>query len=290
MVNTIGNPISWTARVLRTAGRDAGAVTREIGGHDTARPEVCRIGVSDLREALRLGLRDFGAMRTDVLVLVVLYPVIGFGLIWVAWHRSLLPLIFPLLSGFALVGPAAAVGLYEMSRRREAGQEVSWADGLSVLASPRFGAIFALALLHLALFVVWLIAAYIVFLATMGGAEAAARPMFFTEFLHKALTTVEGWAMIGVGVPLGFLFALAVLATSVVSFPLLLDRSVGLPVAIVTSFRVAWENPWTILLWGAIVAVGLVLALLPFLLGLAVVLPVLGHATWHLYRRAVVPA
>jgi len=288
MANTIGNPISWTARVLRTAGRDAGAVTREIGGRETALPEVRKIGVSDLREALRQGLDDFAAMRTDVLVLVVLYPVIGFGLIWMAWHRSLLPLIFPLLSGFALIGPAAAVGLYEMSRRRESGLKAGWADGLSVLASPRFGAIFALALLHVALFVVWLIAAYVVFLATMGGAEAAAQPMFFTDFLHKALTTVDGWAMIGVGVPLGFVFALVVLATSVVSFPLLLDRSVGLPVAIVTSLKVAWANPWTILLWGAIVTVGLVLALLPFLIGLAIVLPVLGHATWHLYRRAVV--
>lgn len=287
MANTIGNPISWTARVLRTAGRDAGAVTREIGGREAAWPEVRRIGVADLREALRRGFDDFAAMRTDVIVLVLLYPVIGFGLIWIAWQRSLLPLIFPLLSGFALIGPAAAVGLYEMSRRREAGLQTGWADGFSVIASPRFGAIFALALFHVALFVVWLIAAYAVFLATMGGAEAAARPMFFTEFLHRALTTVDGWAMIGVGVPLGFVFALAVLATSVVSFPLLLDRSVGLPVAIVTSLKVAWVNPWTILLWGGVVTAGLVLGLLPLLIGLAVALPVLGHATWHLYRRAV---
>lgn len=288
MAKTIGNPLTWTAHLFGRAGHEAGAVAREIGGTDTAQPEVRPIGISDLREALRLGLADFGAMRTDVIVLVVLYPVIGLALVWVAWHRSLLPLVFPLLSGFALVGPAAAIGLYEMSRRREAGMGAGWADFFSVVRSPRFGAILALAFLHVGIFIVWLIAAFAVFLATMGGAAATGRPMFFSEFLHSALTTTEGWTMILLGIPIGFVFALAVLATSVVSFPLLLDRSVGLPVAIVTSFKVAWANPWTILAWGAIVTMLLVIGMLPFLIGLTVVLPVLGHATWHLYRRAVV--
>jgi uncharacterized membrane protein len=101
------------------------------------------------------------------------------------------------------------------------------------------------------------------------------------------LTTPAGWAMIAIGLPLGFLFAALVLVTSAVSFPLLLDRPVGLPVAVVTSVRVARESPAAIALWGLVVAAALVLGALPFLIGLAVVMPVLGHATWHLYRRAV---
>jgi uncharacterized membrane protein len=283
MANTIGNPLSWGARILGAAGHDIGEVARELGGDHTAPPKVRKITTSDIRAALRLGLNDFSALRTDVMVACLLYPIIGACLVWAAHHRNLVPLIFPLISGFALVGPAAAVGLYAMSRKREAGKSAGWADAFSVLQSPRFGAIFALAIAHFCIFFLWLLSAYVVFLVTMGPDVPATATMFFRD----ALTTGEGWAMILIGIPLGAVFALVVLASSVVSFPLLLDRAVGLPVAVVTSFKVARKNPVTVALWGLIVAVGLVLGSIPLLLGLAVVLPVLGHATWHLYRRAV---
>ncbi len=286
MANTIGNPLSWGARVLGNAGKDIGAVTREIGGEGAAPPEVRRIGVADLREALRLGLGDFTALRSDVLVAGLIYPIIGACLIWAAYHRSLLPLAFPLLSGFALIGPAAAVGLYEMSRRREAGQAAGWSDGFAVLGSPRFGAILLLALAHFVVFILWILTAHGIFVVTMGP-EA---PATATAFVTEVLTTPGGWAMIALGIPVGFVFAALVLAASVVSFPLLIDRAVGLPVAVVTSFRVARENPGTIALWGLIVAGLLAAGSAIFLLGLAVTMPVLGHATWHLYRRAVAPA
>ena len=107
-------------------------------------------------------------------------------------------------------------------------------------------------------------------------------------FLREVLTTGAGWTMILVGCGVGFLFAALVLATSVVSFPLLLDRDVGLPVAVITSMRVAAANPLPIAVWGLIVAGGLLLGSIPFFLGLIVVMPILGHATWHLYRRTVV--
>lgn len=283
MVNTIGNPLSWGMKVLGVTGHGVGEVARELGGQEVAVPEVRRIGVSDLRAALRLGLADFAALRTDVIVAALIYPVAGACLFWITVHQSLLPLAFPLLSGFALVGPAAAVGLYEMSRRREAGRNVTWADGFGVLQSPRFGAIFALALGHVAFFVLWILAAHVVSLITMGSDIPTSTGAFFRE----VLTTPAGWAMIAIGVPLGFVFALVVLMTSVVSFPLLLDRPVGLPVAVVTSVRLARKNPATIALWGLIVVTLLILGSLPLLVGLAVVMPVLGHATWHLYRRAV---
>ena len=162
------------------------------------------------------GFADFSALRTDVIVACLLYPIIGACLVWAAYHRNLVPLIFPLISGFALLGPAAAVGLYEMSRKREAGKSAGWADAFAVLRSPRFGAIFALAIAHLGVFFLWLLAAYTVFLLTMGPEVPASA----TAFLGDVLTTGPGWAMMLIGIPLGGLFALLVLATSVVSFPL----------------------------------------------------------------------
>lgn len=284
MTNTIGNPLSWGIRTLGAAGHEIGTVARELGSEGVALPEVRRIGAEDLRAALRLGIADLAALRTDVVVAALIYPIAGACLVWLAFQRELLALVFPLLSGFTLVGPAAAVGFYEMSRRREAGQPVGWGDAFGVLGAPRFVAILVLALGHLVVFLLWILTAHLIAQTTMGDAA----PTSAGAFAAAVLTTPQGWAMMAVGLPAGFVFAALVLTVSVVSFPLLLDRPVGLPVAVVTSVRVARKNPATIALWGLIVTGGIVLGALPLLVGLVIVLPVLGHATWHLYRRAVV--
>lgn len=160
---------------------------------------------------------------------------------------------------------------------------VSWADAFAVLRSPRIGVIAVLAVALFMIFFMWMATAQTIFLATLGP-DMPASPM---AFLRDVFGTAGGWAMIAVGIPAGFVFAAVTLAVTVVSFPLLIDRPVGLPVAVLTSLRVTARNPGTVALWGLIVAVLMVLGSIPFLLGLAVVLPVLGHATWHLYRRAV---
>jgi uncharacterized membrane protein len=284
---TIRNPVEWGVDQLKHAAEAAQSVGRagrqtRAQWHSPA-PAIRRIGTADLKEALAKGLDDFAACRTDVVFLCIVYPVLGLLLARLAFGDRLLPLLFPLASGFALVGPVAAVGLYEMSRRREAGAAVGWADAFGVVRAPSLGAIVLLGLVLMAIFLAWLGAAWAIYLATLGPAP----PASIAGFLRDVLTTERGWVLIGVGIGVGFLFALLVLAISVVSFPLLLDRATGLDTAVRTSLRAVAANPGPMALWGLVVAAGLAIGSIPFFIGLVVVLPVLGHATWHLYRRVV---
>ena len=246
---------------------------------------VRKIGLSDLSDALRLGWEDFKAVPTHAIVLCVIYPILGLVLFRLALGHSVLPLLFPLAAGFTLIGPFAALGLYELSRRRERGEEAAAWHAMHVLRAPSFGAILGLGALLLALFVTWIATADAIYIATFGHAAAASIP----DFARRVLTTPEGWSLIIVGCGVGFLFAVVSLCVSVVSFPLMLDRHASAIDAIRTSVRVVMENPFAMAVWGLIVAVLLVVGSLPLFVGLAVVLPVLGHATWHLYRKVVEP-
>ncbi len=246
---------------------------------------IRRITPTDLLRALASGWDDFAAMPSHAIFLCVIYPLLGLWLVSLSSGYSMLPLAFPLAAGFALIGPFAAVGLYELSRRREAGLDVSFKNAFDVLHSPSLGAIIALGLLLMAIFLVWLAVAEAIYVANFGYSA----PASITQFVKDVFTTPAGWALIVVGTGVGFLFAVAALTIGAISFPLLLDRDVGAAVALFTSIRVVIANPLTMALWGFIVAALLVLGSLPFFLGLTVVMPVLGHATWHLYRKAVEP-
>jgi uncharacterized membrane protein len=246
---------------------------------------VRKIGLSDLGDALRLGWEDFKAVPSHAIILCVIYPVLGLVLFRMVLGYSVLPLLFPLAAGFTLIGPFAALGLYELSRRRERGEEAAAWNAIDVLRAPSFGAILAVGALLLALFVTWIATADAIYIATFGYAPAASIP----DFAERVLTTPEGWSLIVVGCGVGFLFAVVALCVSVVAFPLMLDRHATAIDAIRTSLRAVMKNPVPMAAWGLIVAVLLVIGSLPLFVGLALVLPVLGHATWHLYRKVVEP-
>lgn len=283
----VRNPIEWGWDRLKETGHAIGSAAGSMDGaweaHGTAPPIVQTVGLDDLRQALREGARDFTACRTDVVFLCMLYPIAGLAISRLAFDYGMLPLIFPLVSGFALIAPLFGVGLYEMSRRRELGVAKGWADAFAVVRSPAVGSILALGLVLLGLFALWLFAANFIYTVTLGPDA----PVSALAFARDAVTTPEGWTMTAIGIGVGFLFALLVLAISVVSFPLLLDRNVGVRQAVATSFRAVRQNPGPMAMWGLIIAGGLVIGAIPLLVGLAIVLPILGHATWHLYRKVV---
>jgi uncharacterized membrane protein len=254
-------------------------------GTRPAQPVIRTIGFADLRDALAKGVDDFYAVPTHAMFLCIIYPIVGFVLARLIFGYSILPMLYPLASGFALIGPVAALGLYELSRRREAGLEASATRALDVLESSSIGAITALALLLLTIFVIWVALAKAIYIGNFGYAAPESIGTFFSD----VVTTRAGWNLIIVGNGVGLLFAILVLTISVVSFPLLLDRDVGAAVALLTSARAVLRNPVTMMLWGLIVAALLIIGSVPLFFGLTVVMPVLGHATWHLYRKVVEP-
>ena len=249
-------------------------------GSSTVAPRIRHIGFADVKDALRLGWEDFAAVPSHAVFLCLIYPLIGFLLGWAAFGYRILPLLYPMITGFALVGPIAGLGLYELSRRREQGEEAVLTHAFDILRSPSRWAIALLALMLVLIFCAWLVAAQGLYWLTLGDV----RPESLAHLLRLVFGSSEGWTLIVAGNIVGFLFAALVLVISVFSFPLLIDRHVGAADAVLTSVRTVQANPVTMALWGLIVAVVLFAGALPFFLGLTVAVPVLGHATWHLYR------
>jgi uncharacterized membrane protein len=245
---------------------------------------IRKIEIKDIRETLEEGLNDFWAMPSHAAFLGVVYPLCGMVLAYAPSYQNALQLLFPLASGFALVGPFAAVGLYEMSRRRELGLEISWKYAFNVLRSPSIPSIAALGTLLLTIFAAWITASQWLYTALYGPRP----PVVLIDFLQQVASTERGWLLISAGCFIGFCFASVTLAVSVVSFPLLLDRDAGALTAVATSIKTVLKNPVPMALWGLIVAGALLIGSLPFFIGLTLVVPVLAHATWHLYRKVIV--
>jgi cytochrome c oxidase subunit II len=293
MPQTIRNPVEWLSDELREVARGVGQAGRSVRhtSEHLVSPQlhINRIAVGDLKEVLIKGFDDFGAYRTDIIFLIVIYPIISLVIIAASFNYELIPLLFPLASGSVIMGPFVGVFLYEMSRRRELNFERhhddnhSWANALTVMRSRNLGSIMLLGLILVGLYLIWLGVAWWLYRVLSGP-----QPLYSVgKFVQDLFVTETGWWLIGLGCGLGFLFAVLALVITNVSFPLLLDRQVGLATAIMTSIRAAATNPVPIAAWGLIVGAGLVIGAIPLFIGLVVVMPVLCHATWHLYRKMV---
>ena len=249
-------------------------------------PAVRRITTHDVWDALRLGAEDFWAKPSHYAFLCIIYPIVGVMLArWTTTGADAIHMVYPLMSGFALLGPFAAIGLYEISRRRELGLDSSWKHALAVLRSPALPSIVVMGVLLVAVFLAWLFTAQSIYAAIYGGQA----PASISGFLSEVLGTDRGWKLIVYGNLVGLAFALFVLVTTSVAFPMLLDRDAGVVAAVETSARAFAASPLQMILWGLIVAALLVVGSIPLFAGLAVVMPILGHATWHLYRKVVEP-
>ena len=247
-------------------------------------PEVRRIGADDVRWALAEGWQDFMAKRGDLIVIGLFYPLICLIAVFMTFNDPLLPLLFPLVAGLSIAGPAAASGFYELARRREEGRESNWGHFLDPLKGRSRTPLLILTAGLAALFVGWLLTAYAIYAVTFG----VDAPLRVGDFLGRLFTTAEGWELIVLGNLAGLGFAIVTLVFAVVSFPMVVDKPVDAVTAVRTSLRAVRKNPREIASWGLRVAALLVLGLIPAAIGLAVVLPWLGYATWHLYTRLVV--
>ena len=245
-------------------------------------PGVRKITLADLRDALVRGVDDFQAMRTYVVFLGIVYALLGLVLIRLSFSYRLVQLVFPLILGFTLIGPFISVGLMELSRRRAVGLDTNWSHMIGVVMTASSSVILALGAILLVTFIIWIRVALKIYEATFGSSSLG-----LSQFMTELFTTGHGWTLIILGNGVGASFALFVLAISVVSFPLAVDRKVDFPTAILTSLRTVAKNPVPMLAWGLIVGAALLIGAIPLFVGLAIALPILGHATWHLYTKLV---
>lgn len=247
-------------------------------------PVVRPIAAADIAEALGQGLRDFQAMPLLGLMFGGLYVAGGVLIVLSLTAFGMVYLAYPIAAGFSLIGPFVAIGLYEMSRRREAGQPVTLAAIWSAVRSR--SELGWMAFVTLFIFLVWMYQVRLL-IALILGINASFSSI--QQFITVVLTTSEGLLFLAVGNAIGAALSLILFSLTVVSFPLLLDRDVDFVTAMVTSVRAVVTSPVPMIGWAAVIVVVLMVSSVPYFLGLLVTLPVLGHATWHLYRRIVEP-
>jgi len=247
-------------------------------------PVVRRIGVADVAEAFGQGLRDFQAAPLYGLMFGGLFAAGGMLIVLSVIALGVGYLAYPLAAGFALIGPFVAAGLYQISRRLEAGQTPSLRDLWAAMTQR--SELGWMAFVTVFIFILWMYQVRLLMALLLG---INVRFSSAQDFIGTLLTTNEGLLFLAIGHLDGAVLALIVFSLTVVSFPLLLERDLDCVTAMITSVRAVATNPGPMIGWAAVVVVLLIISATPFFLGLIVTLPVLGHTTWHLYRRVVAP-
>jgi uncharacterized membrane protein len=252
----------------------------DIPAEPSPLPAIGRVTVRELFAALRAGARDFGAAPAYGVFFSTFYVAVGLGLTLIGAGTFVWTLVLAL--GFPLVAPFAAVGLYEVSRRLEAGERLDWGGVLGVVAREKDRQIPWIGAILVFVFLFWSFFAHMLFALFMG---LSTLTNISTSW--EALLTPTGLTMMAAQVAVGGAVAFLVFSLTVVSLPLLVEREVDFVTAMLLSMRTVARNMPVMLLWAAIIAALLFAGMAPYFLGLFVVLPILGHATWHLYRRAL---
>ena len=246
--------------------------------------KIRKITLKDLWQSLREGWEDYSEKPISTLTLLLLYyPLIVLVFIMFALGKDLRFLAFPTVAGFTLLGPIVAIAFFEMSRHRERGQRMRWRRAFGFVHTSAFAPILALSILMTLLYSGWLYSAEIIYFSLF----ADTPPASVADFLNQLVTTRHGGALIFYGNFVGFLFAYAAMAFSVVAFPLALDKPVNSFTAIWVSVRAFISNFFVLAVWGLVVVLIMAVGAALFFIGLAVALPILGHATWHLYRKII---
>lgn len=245
--------------------------------------QVRTITLNDLWRSLRQGYDDFGAKPSSIPLMILFYSLFAYVFTLFAFGEELRYLAFPIVGGFTFVGPMVAMVFFEISRRRERGQSLRWRDAFRFIHTSSFAPILAMSILMMVLYVAWLYMAEIIFFGTFGNTM----PTSMSDFINQLFSTRHGGALIFYGNFVGFLFAFAAMALSVIAFPLALDKPVTSITAVSVSVKAFTSNVFVLSVWGLVVVALLAIGSALFLIGLSVALPILGHATWHLYRKII---
>ncbi|MEL6599910.1 MAG: DUF2189 domain-containing protein [Pseudomonadota bacterium] len=247
-----------------------------------SQPVIRDITSSDVWAALSAGWADFRAAPRFGIFFGAVFSALGILIAAQMWVWESGYWVLPLMAGFPLIGPFAAVGLYEVSRRLETGEQLDWRAVIGVVYDQRHRQLPSMAFVVLFFLLVWVYLAHLVFALSFG-----LQPLTNVMTSPAVFLTPPGLLMLGSGTLVGGALAALLFAITVVGVPLLLERDLDVVTAMISSFEAVTHNLRPMILWGAIVTVLTVAAMIPLFLGMLVIFPVLGHATWHLYRKTV---
>ncbi len=250
----------------------------------TPMPEVNALSIDDLSKCLRNGISDFLKAPLFGLFFGAIFVIGGIFIVQSLFVWKKVWLIYPVMIGFPLIGPFAGVGLYEVSRRLEKGEALAWDTVFFVVWKSIGGEIKWMAFVMLFIFWVWMYQVRLLLALFLGNMSFPS----WEKFFQILTTTTEGWSFIVVGHVVGAFLAMVLFSVTVVSIPLLLERDRDFITAMITSVKTVFQSPVVMLSWGVFVTLAIMLSFVPAFLGLLVVLPVLGHTTWHIYKKAVV--
>lgn len=251
----------------------------------TARPDrpiILHVEWEDIGASLAAGWRDFLAAPLYGLFFASVYVAGGWLLFWAFTAKGQMWWVLPASAGFPILGPFVACGLYEVSRRLQVGQALDWRGVLASIFRQKDRQIPAMAAVVVVYFLFWNFLAHMIFALFLGNAVMTNISTSIAVFLTPA-----GLTMLALGTAVGAIFAGLLYALTVIAWPMLMVREVDFITAMLTSFALVRESPVVMLAWGALIGAALLAGLAIGAFGLFIVLPLFGHATWHLYTRAV---